>query len=126
MADLIEYWINSSDDDALAMQHLFERGDYTWALFLGHIVLEKLLKACIVKKTGGHPPLIHDLSRLADKAGLQLVQQQLDLLDTITTFNIRARYDDYKQEFKSKCTREYAYTMITSIEEVRAWIKNKL
>jgi HEPN domain-containing protein len=39
-ADLIEYWFNSSGDDARAMQHFFERGDYTWALFLGHIVLE--------------------------------------------------------------------------------------
>jgi len=32
-----------------AMIHLFEKGDNTWSLFIGHLVLEKLLKAWYVK-----------------------------------------------------------------------------
>lgn len=39
---------------------------------------------------------------------------------------IRARYDDYKREFKAKCTREYTTRMVKSIEELRSWIKTKL
>jgi len=45
----IKYWIDSSDDDFQAMTHLFEKGDYTWSLFVDHLVLEKLLKAWYVK-----------------------------------------------------------------------------
>lgn len=123
---LIKYWCETSDEDANTMHHLYEKGDYSWALFLSHIVLEKLLKVAVVRNTGEQPPLIHDLSRLAIKTGLDFSSEQLDQLDIITTFNIRARYDDYKREFKAKCTKEYAEKMIIIVEELRTWIKNTL
>ncbi|MCG8603545.1 HEPN domain-containing protein, partial [bacterium] len=31
------------------MEHLFEKEDYHWALYIGHLVIEKLLKAYYVK-----------------------------------------------------------------------------
>jgi hypothetical protein len=34
--ELITYWIENSDRDFVTMQHLVEKGDYTWALFIGH------------------------------------------------------------------------------------------
>ncbi|MBT6337680.1 MAG: HEPN domain-containing protein [Desulfobacula sp.] len=45
----IKYWIDSFDYDFQEMTHLFEKGDYTWSLFVGHLFLEKLLKAWYVK-----------------------------------------------------------------------------
>ena len=74
----------------------------------------------------GTPPLIHDLSRIAGLAGLDLDQERLDILDTLTTFNIRARYDDYKHEFALRCTSAYTVEMIKEIEELRIWIKSRL
>jgi HEPN domain-containing protein len=41
----ITYWIEESDKDAAVMRSLFENEYRTWALFIGHLVLEKLLKA---------------------------------------------------------------------------------
>lgn len=76
------------------MVHLFEKGDYSWSLFIGHLVLEKLLKACYVYKEDITPPFIHDLVRLSEKAGLPLTEEQKDIFDTISTFNLRVRYDD--------------------------------
>jgi len=35
----------------------------------------------------------HDLVRLAEKADIELEEDQKDILDTISTFNLRARYD---------------------------------
>jgi len=123
---LIEYWIKSSDKDYQAMIHLWEKGDFTWALFIGHLVIEKLLKAVYVKKTSENAPFIHDLFRLAEKCGLPLDEGQKDLLDTITTFNIRARYDDYKMEFYKKCTPEFTGKWIYFIKEFRKWIRDDL
>jgi len=40
--DALRYWIESSDHDFKAMVHLFEKGDYSWSLFIGHLVMEKL------------------------------------------------------------------------------------
>ena len=69
--ELIKYWIESSDKDYQAMIHLFEKGDYSWSLFIGHLVIEKLLKALFVQEKLQSPPFIHDLSRLAAKCDLR-------------------------------------------------------
>jgi len=42
---LIRYWIESSDNDFKTMKDLFETKNYNWSLFMGHLVIEKLLKA---------------------------------------------------------------------------------
>ena len=121
--ELIKYWISSSDRDFQAMMHLVEKGDYSWSLFIGHLVIEKLMKALYVKKISNAPPFIHDLVRLAEKANLELEEEQKDILDTLSTFNLRARYDDYKMEFHRKCTKEFTEKWVIAIEEFREWIK---
>jgi HEPN domain-containing protein len=63
------------------MVHLFEKGDYSWSLFIGHLVMEKLLKAYYVHQEDITPPFIHDLVRLSEKAGLPLSEEQKDILD---------------------------------------------
>jgi len=47
-----------------------------------------------------------------------------DLLDLISTFNINARYPDYKQAFYKKCTDEYTKERVVEMKEVIAWLKN--
>ncbi len=124
--ELMTYWIKSADRDLKTMNHLFEKKDYTWALFIGHLIIEKLLKAYYAKNNDDHPSLIHNLVRLAEKAELELDEEQKDMLVTVTTFNIRARYDDYKAEFYKTCTKEFTETWIKKIKGFRKWIKLKL
>jgi HEPN domain-containing protein len=124
--ELLCYWIESSDNDFRTMIHLLEKGDFTWALFIGHIVIEKLLKAWYVYNTSDTPPYIHDLVRLSEKGGLSLNENQKDILDTITAFNLRTRYDDYKMDFYKKCTKSFTEEWIDQIKEFRTWIKEKL
>ena len=124
--DILQYWIKCSDNDFMAMVHLCEKGDYSWSLFIGHLVIEKLLKALYVQQVDITPPFIHDLVRLAEKAGLSLKEEQKDILDTISTFNLQARYDDYKMSFYRKCSREFTERWINEIKDFREWIKSKL
>ena len=124
--EILKYWIESSESDFRAMEHLLEKAHYTWALFIGHLVLEKLLKAWYVQHIDVTPPFIHDLVRLAEKAGLPLTEDQKDVLDSISTFNLRARYEDYKREFYQKCTRDFAEKWIAEIKGFRTWIKDAL
>ena len=90
------------------MINLYKIKDYHWSLFIGHLVVEKLLKALYVKNIDDNPPRTHDLLRLSEKLEIKMTEQQKDLLDLITTFNINARYPDYKQSFYKKCNSEYA------------------
>jgi HEPN domain-containing protein len=125
-SNLIKYWTDSSDRDFKTMQHLFEKKDYHWSLFMGHLVVEKLLKAFFVKRVDNNPPFIHNLTRLADRAELYLTEEQKDFLATVTTFNIRARYDDYKLAFYKTCTKKFAERWINEIKVFRKWIKVQL
>jgi HEPN domain-containing protein len=117
------HWIETSNDDFATMNKLFKSKTYNWALFVGHISVEKLLKALYVKLHGKHAPPIHNLYRLAELCELELTDEYSDWLDTITSFNINARYDDYKKEFYNLCTREYTELWIDRIKELRKWTK---
>ncbi|MDY6801895.1 MAG: HEPN domain-containing protein [Bacteroidota bacterium] len=120
---LIEYWIIDSDDDYETMIAMFDLKRFSWALFIGHLMIEKLLKAYYVEVKSDYPPFIHNLLRLAEKAEMSLTDDIKKQLVTITAFNINARYDDYKMSFKKKCTPEFTEEWINKLKELRTWIK---
>lgn len=120
--DVIEYWIGSSNEDYKVMDSLFDKNHYSWALFMGHLVLEKLLKAYFVKHIGINIPYIDDLTKIALLANLNLTEEQKDFLDEITTFNIKVRYPDYKERFKRKATKEFTEEYLKKIRGFRQWL----
>ena len=124
--ELVAYWVETANKDYQTMKHLYDSGDYHWALFVGHLIIEKLLKAHFVQVNNTQPSFSHNLLKLAEMANVELDEGQEDLLDLITSFNIRARYPDYKLDFYQKCTKKYAEEQIRNIEELRKWLIQKL
>lgn len=53
------------------MQDLYQTKNNNWALFMGHLVIEKLLKGLYIKEKGEFPPLIHDLRMIYEKGGME-------------------------------------------------------
>jgi HEPN domain-containing protein len=123
---IVKHWIEKSDDDFNTMLTLYNSKSYVWSLFLGHISTEKLLKALYVKQFKEHAPFTHNLYRLAELIGLEMSDEYSDWLDEITSFNINARYDDYKNEFSKLCTENYTKNWIEKIKIIRTWIKEML
>ena len=121
---MIKYWVDSSDEDFETMITLFENKRYNWSLFIGHLMIEKLLKSLYVQINNGYPPYIHNLLRLAEKCKIDLNEEQRFFLATVTAFNINARYDDYKMSFQKTCTPEFTKTWIEHIKTQRVWIKH--
>ena len=126
--DLMNYWIKSADEDFVTMEILYKNKQNTWCLYIGQLIIEKLLKALYAKNNKGAPyaPKTHDLLYLAEKMKMELTEEQRISLDTITRFNLEARYDDYKESFSQSCTNEYTTKQIKNIKEVREWLKNLL
>ena len=122
--DIIEYWINSAQEDFEVMNSLLDKSHHAWALFTGHLVIEKLLKAYYVKQIGVEAPHTHDLIKIAEACKLSLTEAQKDFLDEVTTFNIKARYPDYKNRFKKKATKEFTGKYVDKIKEFRTWLKS--
>ena len=123
---IIEHWRESSDQNYSTMQNLIKTKEYSWALFMGHLVVEKLLKALYVKRLLKHPVFSHDLLRLAKMIDVELPNGYDEWLDEITTFNLNARYDDYKQSFHKLCTVDFFNEWIDKIETLRLWLINQL
>jgi HEPN domain-containing protein len=123
---IVDHWIETSDEDFQTMLKLFDGKSYNWSLFLGHISVEKLLKAYFVKKFHKHAPFTHNLYRLSEISELELTEELSDQLDKITSFNLNTRYDDYKKEFYSICTEDFTREWIEKIKTLRTWIRKML
>ena len=68
----------------------------------------------------------HDLLRLAKKIDVEFSETHEEWLDEISTFNLNARYDNYKQDFQKRCTADFTIIWIKRIEELRIWLINQL
>ncbi len=121
----INYWITSSENDWKVAGHLFEKGDYTYSLFFGHLTLEKLLKAIYVAKNDKVPPMTHRLIYLAEKVDLSLTEDQTEFFETVTDFNLEARYPDEKFSFYKRCTKDFTAHYLSRIKEMREWLLQK-
>ncbi|MEW6200517.1 MAG: HEPN domain-containing protein [bacterium] len=121
-----EYWLKSAEMDWETVEHLFRSKDYHWALFIAHLVLEKVLKAYYVKHKRKEHPYGHNLVIIAEKSDLELTEEQLELLEIVNRFNIAVRYPDEKLSFYKKCTKEYTEKHIKKIKEFYEWIRKNM
>ncbi|KKU98043.1 MAG: HEPN domain protein, partial [Candidatus Wolfebacteria bacterium GW2011_GWE1_48_7] len=112
----VVYWQTVAKHDYETMVGLFKLKRYSDSLFYGHLVLEKTLKALVVKNTGAHPKPIHNLSVLAQDAGIDLSKEDREFLAEVSKFNIYARYPDYKLSFYKLCNLEYTKPRIEKIK----------
>jgi len=120
---MIQYWIDSSDDDFDTMITLYENKRYSWSMFLGHLMIEKLLKALFVKTKDSYLPFTSDLLYLAEKCNLVLDNTQQLFFVTVSSFNLNAWNDDYKMSFQKTCTPEFCAIWIENLKNQRIWIK---
>ena len=51
---------------------------------------------------------------------------QRDFLDTITNYNIEARYPDDKEELSRTLTKKFCRQIIDETKQLQQWIKDKL
>ncbi len=112
---IVKYWRITAEHDFETMNVLFGVKRYSESLFFGHIVLEKILKGLTVEKTKEEAPHIHNLTKLAELAKCDLSKEEMDLLDDVNKFNIRARYPEYKMQFYKQCNREFTKKYIDKI-----------
>lgn len=124
--DKVRYWLQSAEHDWKVARHLFEKRDYSYALFFGHLTVEKVLKAAVVARTGKQPPMTHRLTHLVEVAGLEVNEQQINLLETITDFNLEARYPDERFSFRKRCTRRFTEAQMKNIRELKRWLHEQV
>lgn len=123
--EIAAFWKKSGQLDRKTAEDLFRSKNYVGSLFFIHLFLEKILKGVVQQKTEKSPPFTHDLLILCKLANLALTKEQEGQLATINTFNIRARYADYKFSFYKKATKSYTQRYLNLAKELEAWFSNQ-
>lgn len=96
-------------------------------MFIGHLVLEKTLKALYVHANNNQlPPKTHNLIKLARRCELNLTEEQEIFLDEVNDFNLEVRYPQYKNEFHKKCTKQFSENYYQKINEMMIWLKSQI
>ncbi len=121
----IAYWIESAERNLNSANSNFQSENYDWCLFIGHLVLEKALKALYAQNNNNEtPPKIHNLLRLAELSNVDLTDEQSKLFSLINKFQMEARYPDYKNELYRLATKEFTQSNLEKIMENYLWLKS--
>jgi HEPN domain-containing protein len=122
----INYWVQSAEHDWETAEELIKNEKYDWALFIGHLVLEKILKAIYISIKKEFPEKTHNLIRLANLSKLELSAEDRVFFEQVNSFHISTRYPDEQFKFYKICTREFSMENFKKIKDSYQWLKEKL
>lgn len=122
---IVIYWHTSASRDWKVAQDLFRLKHFSYCLFFCHLAIEKLLKGLIYKNTKDHPLLTHSIEKLVKQAQLLLPKFTIEELDEVTSWNIEARYDSFKQKFYKKATKEFTTQWFSKAKEIFVCLENQ-
>ncbi len=121
--EVVKFWLGGAQEDWEQAEEIWKSGKRLYnALFFAQLVLEKILKALHYQTKEGHPLLTHDLRLLAQKLDLPIDENMKEELKKITSFNISARYDDYKLRFRKEATKEFVDLWMKRVELIRNYL----
>ena len=126
--DKVAYWLDIAEEDLGVAEDLYKAKRWLYVAFMCHQAIEKTLKAYWNAVREDEPPYTHNHKRLADGCGLysQLTEEQKDFLNTITNYNIEARYPEDKDALYNTLTPQACQELIEETKQLTQWIKEKL
>lgn len=127
MKDIVEQWLERMRYDLSTARAMLKMRKYLYVAFMCQQAVEKAFKA-LLAKGGKRIPLIHGLRKLADLAGVgdDLDPEQIDLLEKLTPFAIKARYGSYKRRLSEICNSRTAKEFVHSTEKFIRWLEKRI
>jgi HEPN domain-containing protein len=123
----ISYWANSSADSWDTAIFNLQGHQKLATLFFFHLAIEKLLKAIWIKDNiSNTPPFTYDLQKLFSECELEDNMHWYDYLAIINSWNIEARYPDYKNTLFKLASPEYLVQHFSKINELKICLQEKL
>jgi HEPN domain-containing protein len=119
----IEYWIQGAEDDLLTADLLIREKRILHGLFFCHLVIEKAIKAHVVKATGEVAPRSHNLIFLSEKTDLEFDNETQIFLGILMKYQLQGRYPDYNPSIPDTTkVNEYYKNTKTLLK----WLKERL
>ena len=118
----ITYWITGATDDLESAKILIESNRLLHGLFFCHLVIEKAIKANVVKQTGEIAPRSHNLLYLSEIAKLVFTEEDELFLGILMKYQLQGRYPDYNPNIPDKIKVKY---YLIKTEKLLLWLQVK-
>ena len=127
MSDTVKQWLERMRYDLDTARAMLKMRKYLYVSFMCQQAVEKGLKA-ILAKHNERIPLIHNLRKLAIMAMVEneMTEEQIDLLEQLTPFAIKARYGSYKKRLSELCDRGKAAEFVDRTGRFARWLEGKI
>lgn len=118
----IAYWETGALEDLESAKILIDSDRLLHGLFFCHLVLEKVIKAHIVKHTKEIAPRSHNLLFLSEKGNLEFCEEDEIFLGILMKYQLQGRYPDYNPIVPN---RSKVIEYLIKTEELLSWLKMK-
>ncbi len=119
----IEYWTKGAEDDLSTAELLIREKRILHGLFFCHLVIEKVIKAHVVKTSGEFAPRSHNLIYLSEKIDLVFDNETEIFMGILMKYQLQGRYPDYNPVIPDILkVNEYLEKTKTLLK----WLKEKL
>lgn len=119
----IAYWINGANEDLSTAQLLIGEKKILHGLFFCHLVIEKAIKAHVVKNTSDVAPRSHNLIYLIELTNLELTDETQIFLGILMKYQLQGRYPDYNPVLPEQ---EQALIYLKQTNDLLQWLNEKL
>ena len=126
--NVIDNWLALAQYDLATAEAMLQTGRYLYVGFMCQQAVEKLLKACYVKRHNATPPYTHNLLRLLTELpwNAEIDASMLGTLESLNSYYIESRYTEDIQELAAALTQTKAGAVLSATKELFAWIRSKL
>jgi HEPN domain-containing protein len=118
----VDYWFNSASDDLESAKLLIVNKRYLHGLFFCHLVIEKAIKAIVVKQTQEIAPRSHNLLYLAEIAKLAFSDEDEIFLGILMKYQLQGRYPDYQPNIPDN---DKINNYLIKTESLLLWLQQK-
>lgn len=119
----IDYWKSGALDDLESAKVLIKSNRLLHGLFFCHLVIEKVIKAHVVKQTKEVAPRSHNLIYLSEKASLEFNEEDEIFLGILMKYQLQGRYPDYNPILPKKIK---VLNYLSKTENLLAWLQEML
>lgn len=119
----IGYWLDSANDDLQTAELLIRENRVLHGLFFCHLVMEKVLKAHVVKHTQNVAPRSHNLIFLSEKANIEFDNESEIFLGILMKYQLEGRYPDYNPVIPNTMITDNYFIKTKNLFE---WLTSKL
>jgi len=118
-------WFNQAEYDINTAEYMFNGGRYFYAIFMGHLSLEKALKGLYQKKLSTMPPKTHNLLYLLAKVDIKPPEELGKFIVKLNEASVATRYPEELQNLERDFTAPIVKDLLAKTKEALAWIKTQ-